>query len=153
MPRLLLIDDEPVIQHAFRKAFHPPEYETVTARTAADGLESLRVQPGGSRPDVVVLDVHLPDADGLQAFDRIKQVDARVPVILITGHGTTDLAIEAMKRGAFDYLLKPLQYDRLREVIGRACASGRLMTVPAVVAETEPVPDRADALVGRCDAM
>src|SRR5262245_57573647 len=124
MPKLLLIDDEPVIQHAFRKAFHPPEYETLTARTAADGLDRLAT----ARPDVVVLDVHLPDASGLQAFDRIKQIDARVPVILVTGHGTTDLAIEAMKRGAFDYLLKPLQYDRLRDVIDRAGASSRLMT-------------------------
>jgi two-component system nitrogen regulation response regulator GlnG len=149
MPTLLLIDDEPVIQHAFRKAFHPPEYETRTARSAADGMEQL----AASRPDAVVLDVHLPDADGLQAFEKIKQFDGRIPVILITGHGTTDLAIEAMKRGAFDYLLKPLQYDRLREVIARACASGRLMTVPAVVAESEAVPERADALVGRCDAV
>ena len=149
MPTLLLIDDEPVIQHAFRKAFHPPEYETVTARTAAEGLDRL----AAARPDVVVLDVHLPDADNLQAFDRIKQVNARVPVILVTGHGTTDLAIEAMKRGAFDYLLKPLRYDQLRDVVGRACASGRLMTVRAVVAEAEAVPDQADALVGRCEAM
>lgn len=151
MPTLLLIDDEPVIQHAFRKAFHPPEYETVTARTAAEGLELYAARE--IKPDVVVLDVHLPDADGLQAFARIKQIDARVPVILITGHGTTDLAIEAMKRGAFDYLLKPLPYERLREVIGRACESGRLMTVPAVMAEAEPVPEQADVLVGRCDAM
>ena len=149
MPTLLLIDDEPVIQHAFRKAFHPPEYVTVTARTAAEGLDQL----AGVRPDVIVLDVHLPDADGLQAFDRVKQADARVPVILVTGHGTTDLAIEAMKRGAFDYLLKPLRYDQLRDVVARACASNRLMTVPAVVADAGAVPDQADALVGRCPAM
>jgi two-component system nitrogen regulation response regulator GlnG len=149
MATLLLIDDEPVIQHAFRKAFHPPDYTTLTVRTAAEGLERLRT----AKPDVVVLDVHLPDADRLEAFDRIKQADARVPVILITGHGTTDLAIEAMKRGAFDYLLKPLQYEKLRDVIGRACATSRLMTTPAVVAEREPVPDRADVLVGRCEAM
>lgn len=149
MPTLLLIDDEPVIQHAFRKAFHPPKFETVTARTAADGLERM----AASRPDVIVLDVHLPDADGLQAFDQIKQRDARIPIILITGHGTTDLAIEAMKRGAFDYLLKPLHYDRLHETITRACASGELMTVPAVVAEAAPIPERADALVGHGESM
>lgn len=149
MPKLLLIDDEPAIQHAFRKAFHPPEYETVAVRTAAEGLERL----ASDRPDVVVLDVHLPDADNLDAFEQIKQIDARLPVILITGHGTTDLAIEAMKRGAFDYLLKPLRYDQLRDVIDRAVASSRLMTVPAVVAGQEAVTDQADALVGRCEAM
>ena len=83
MPKLLLIDDEPAIQHAFRKAFHPPEYETITARTAVEGLKRLDIE----RPDVVVLDVHLPDADGLQAFDRVKEADVRVPVVLVTGHG------------------------------------------------------------------
>src|SRR6476469_1621390 len=111
MPLLLLIDDEPVIKHAFRKAFHPPEYETLTARTASDGLALL----GARKPDVVVLDVNLPDATDLQTFDRIRQLDARIPVLLITGHGTTELAIQAMKRGAFDYLPKPLAYDKLRE--------------------------------------
>lgn len=149
MTTLLLIDDEPAIQHAVKKAFHPPEYHTVSARTAAEGLDRL----AADRPDVVVLDVHLPDADGLQAFDRIRAADTRVPVVLITGHGTTDLAIEAMKRGAFDYLLKPLRYDRLTEAVGRAAATSRLMTVPAVVADGDQVLDRADALVGRCDAM
>ncbi|HEY3789221.1 MAG TPA: sigma-54 dependent transcriptional regulator, partial [Urbifossiella sp.] len=151
MPTLLLIDDEPVIQHAFRKAFHAPEFVTQTARTAAEGLNLFT----GQRPDVVVLDVHLPDASGLQAFERIKQVDARTPVILITGHGTTDLAIEAIKRGAFDYLLKPLAYDQLRELVSRAYASSRLMHVPAVVADsgTSPVAVEADALIGRCPAM
>jgi two-component system nitrogen regulation response regulator GlnG len=149
MPKLLLIDDEPGIQHAFRKAFHPPEYETVAARTAAEGLGQF----AAARPDVVVLDVHLPDADGLATFERLREVDARAPVILITGHGTAELAIEAMKRGAFDYLLKPLQYSRLKAVVDRACASSRLMNVPAVVAEAGMAPDRADALVGRCPAM
>jgi two-component system nitrogen regulation response regulator GlnG len=148
MPKLLLIDDEPAIQHAVKKAFHPPEYATTAARTAAEGLERL----AADRPDVVVLDVHLPDADGLQAFDRVKAIDARVPVVLITGHGTTELAIEAMKRGAFEYLLKPLRYDQLRAVIDRAAAVSRLMTVPAVLTDG-PAPADADALVGRCDAM
>src|SRR5260221_709793 len=61
MLTILVIDDEPVIQHAFRKAFHAPGYETISARTAADGLARLAAR----RPDVVVLDVHLPDSDGL----------------------------------------------------------------------------------------
>jgi two-component system nitrogen regulation response regulator GlnG len=149
MPTILLIDDEPVIQHAFRKAFHPPEYETLTARTVADGLALI----ADRKPDVVVLDVNLPDATGLQAFDRIKQFDARTPVLLITGHGTTELAIQAMKRGAFDYLLKPLAYDQLRELIARAAVVSRLMSVPAVVAESGAAPEDSDALVGRCAAM
>lgn len=149
MPTLLLIDDEPVIQHAFRKAFHEPEYTTHTARTAAEGIRLLVAH----HPDVVVLDVHLPDATGLQTFERIKHADARTPVILITGHGTTELAIEAIKRGAFDYLLKPLAYDQLRDLISRASVSSRLMHVPAVMAESGATTSDADVLVGRCSAM
>ncbi|QEL14093.1 sigma-54-dependent transcriptional regulator [Limnoglobus roseus] len=149
MPNLLVIDDEPVIQHAVRKAFHPPEYATASAVTAVDGLRQLAADP----PDVVILDVHLPDADGLKAFDQVKAVNHRVPIILVTGHGTTELAIEAMKRGAFDYLLKPLRYDQLKEAVDKACASSRLMTVPAVVADAGTVPPQADALVGRSEAM
>lgn len=149
MPALLVIDDEPGIQYAFKRAFRAPAYTTLTAPSAALGLAALREH----KPDVVILDVHLPDADGLAAFEQVKALDARVPVILITGHGTAELAIEAMKRGAFDYLTKPLRYDQLTELVGRATASSRLMTVPAVVAEQEPVPDTADALLGRCPAM
>jgi len=149
MPTLLLIDDEPAIQHAVRKAFHPPEFHTVTARTATEGLLCLATD----KPDAVLLDVHLPDADGLQAYDRIRAVDPRIPVVLITGHGTTELAIEAMKRGAFEYLLKPLRYDQLKDVIERACASYQSMTVPALLEDADQIADRADLLVGRCEAM
>jgi two-component system nitrogen regulation response regulator GlnG len=149
VPTLLLIDDEPVIQHAFRKAFHQPDYETLTARTAADGVALLTAR----KPDVVVLDINLPDSTGLQTFDRIRQIDARIPVLLITGRGTTELAIQAMKRGAFDYLPKPLAYDQLRELVGRAAQVSRLMSVPTVVAESGTAPAEADALVGRAPAM
>ncbi len=150
MRRLLLIDDEPVIQHAFRKAFHAPEYAVETARTMAEGLAKLAASP----PEVIVLDVHLPDADKLQAFDKIRALNARIPILLITGHGTTELAIEAMKGGAFDYLIKPLRYEQLRDLIDRACISSRLMNVPAALPDenTEEAAG-ADALVGRSDEM
>lgn len=149
MPTLLVIDDEPSILHAFRRAFREPEYSVRTAGTASEGMEELSRQ----RPDVMILDIHLTDASGLQTFDRLRAADARIPVILITGHGTTELAIEAIKRGAYEYLLKPLDLPQLREVVDRACASSRLMNVPAVLAEAEPAPDQADVLLGRCAAM
>src|SRR5262245_31077918 len=100
MISLLVIDDEDSILHAFRRAFRAPDFDLQTASTAAEGLAALTM----SRLDVVVLDVHLPDASGLDTFAHIHERDARLPVILVTGHGTTDLAIEAIKRGAYDYL-------------------------------------------------
>jgi two-component system nitrogen regulation response regulator GlnG len=150
MPTLLVIDDESSILHAFRRAFQEPEFTLHTAATAAEGVETA----AQVRPDVVVLDVHLPDASGLETFARLRAQDARTPVILITGHGTTDLAIEAIKAGAYEYLLKPVELPQLRELIRRACESSRLMHVPALLPAEGPLPsDHADALLGRCAAM
>ena len=104
MATILVIDDELSILHAFRRAFDDPDDVLLTAPDAAEGLEVV----ARSRPDVVVLDLNLPDMSGLEVFDRIRRIDARIPVIFITGQGTTETAIEAMKLGAFDYLLKPL---------------------------------------------
>jgi two-component system nitrogen regulation response regulator GlnG len=149
MPTLLLVDDEPAILYAFRRVFQKPEVALLTASTAAAGIELFRKQ----RPDVVILDVKLPDLSGLDAFRRIHEIDARVPVILITGHGTTDTAIHAIQLGAFDYLYKPLELDQLRELVARAFEIGRLMRVPAVVVEDEPAESPVDAIIGRCPAM
>src|SRR5438477_4173152 len=99
MPRLLVIDDESAILHAFRRAFRAPDVELLTAPTAAEGLEAVAREA----PDVVLLDINLPDLSGLETFRRLRRQDARVPVIFITGHGTTETAIEAMKLGAYDY--------------------------------------------------
>jgi len=149
MATLLIVDDEPAIQHAFRKAFRGGNIELRSANTAAEAVAQIE----RDRPDVVVLDVHLPDATGLETFHRIRRIDARIPVVLVTGHGTTDLAIAAMKEGAFDYLLKPLELADLRELIDRAVRSSRLMRVPAAMPEVEPAPASGDLLVGRCPAM
>jgi len=148
MPSLLVIDDEPAILHAFRRAFDRAD---VTLHTAASGTEGL-AEVSKSDPDVVVLDVNLPDVPGLDVFRKIREHDARVPVIFITGHGTTETAIEAMKLGAFDYLLKPLELASLEELVGRAFEISRLTRVPART-EDEPPAAGADVLVGRCPPM
>lgn len=149
MPTLLIVDDEPSILHAFRRAFRDESLEVLTAETAGEGLELAHER----RPDVVVLDVHLPDLNGLEMLRRLRALDARGPVIFISGRGNADDAIEAMKLGAYDYLLKPLELSQVRHVVGKALAVSRLMRVPAVVAVDEPADDRADVIVARCPAM
>ncbi|MBX3398146.1 MAG: sigma-54-dependent Fis family transcriptional regulator [Gemmataceae bacterium] len=149
MASVLLIDDEPAIAHAFRRAFRDQPIALTVATTAAEAMAAL----AGARPDVVVMDVHLPDATGLETFRRARQLDARTPIILITGHGTTDLAIEAMKEGAFEFLLKPLELKEVRELIDRAVRSSQQMRVPAAMPEVEPTPPQGDLLIGRCPAM
>jgi two-component system nitrogen regulation response regulator GlnG len=149
MPVLLVIDDERSIHLAFGRAFRAEGLEVLTAATAAEGLALAERQ----RPDLVILDVQLPDQSGLQVFNSLRARDARIPVIFITGKASTDTAIEAMKLGAYDYLFKPLELAPLRQVVQRALAISRMIQVPAVVAETEAVDDRVDAIIGRCPAM
>src|SRR5581483_7082112 len=104
MPTLLLIDDEEGLRYSFRYVFQGDGFEVLTAATAAEGL-ALVNEHG---PDVVVLDLQLPDRPGLQVFEVLRALNARRPVIFITAHGTTDTALQAMKRGAFDYVVKPV---------------------------------------------
>src|SRR5262249_2109180 len=101
----------------------------------------------------VVLDLNLPDQSGLDTFQGIRRLDARIPVIFITGHGTTETAIEAMKLGAYDYLFKPLELEALRDVIGRAVAISRLMHVPVITPTDEQQPPTSDVLIGRAPEM
>ena len=121
----------------------------LTAEAPAEGLALAEAH----RPDVIVLDMQLPGASGLDVFRKLRALDARTPVIFITGKSTTDTAIEAMKLGAYDYLFKPVELSQLRQVIDRAVALSRLAHVPAVVAEGGAVDERADAIIGRCPAM
>src|SRR4051794_33683201 len=149
MPTLLIVDDESSIQLAFRRAFRKDDLEVLTAGSSAEGLELVRRH----RPDVIILDVHLPDDTGLETLRRLRQIDAQSPVVFITGKSTTDTAIEAMKLGAYDYLVKPLELSQLRQVLDRAFAISRAMHVPAVVAADDDADNGGDPIVGRCPAM
>ena len=149
MSRLLVIDDEPNVLYSLRKSLQSGALDVVTAQTARQGLELVRELA----PDVVLLDVRLGDMGGLEAFDHIRRIDPRLPVIVITAFATTEVAIESMKRGAFEYLLKPVDFHQLREVIGRALDLSRLAHVPAVFDDSEETDAAADRIVGRSAAM
>src|SRR6516162_7902502 len=141
MATLLVIDDEQSVRYSFRRVFEGNGVTVLTARTAGEGLQQAREQA----PDAVVLDLQLPDRSGLEVFHDIQALDPKRPVIFITAHGTTETAIEAMKHGAFDYLVKPVDLERLSQVLERAYEAARLMHVPAVL----PAEDRGDRIVGR----
>jgi two-component system nitrogen regulation response regulator GlnG len=135
MPVLLIVDDESSVRYTFRRLFASDEREVVTAGTVAEGLALWHEK----RPDVVVLDLQLPDGTGLAVLDEIRASNKKTPVIFITAHGTATTAIEAMKNGAFDYVVKPVDYEALSELLERAFAAVRLMAVPVVTPTIEPV--------------
>jgi two-component system, NtrC family, nitrogen regulation response regulator GlnG len=149
MPKLLVVDDEPSILHFFRRAFPGPDVTLLTAATAAEGFAAASRE----RPDVVVLDINLAGESGLEMYRRVRELDPKIPVIFITGHGTADTAIEAMRLGAYEYLLKPLELDHLTDLIERAFEISRLMRVPATLPEAGAPTTASDALVGRCAAL
>jgi two-component system nitrogen regulation response regulator GlnG len=150
MPSLLVVDDEPNVLYSLEKGLQSDSLEVITARTAKQGIAMVEQR----QPSAVILDVRLPDMSGLDAFDRIRQIDARLPVIVITAHATTETAIEAMKRGAFEYLIKPVGLQQLREVVTKAIELSRLRHVPAVFGETEQYDDTVvDRIVGRSAVM
>ena len=150
MAHLLLIDDDPdLIPQQVRQAFAAPDHRVEVAATGNAGLERVRADP----PDVVLLDLRLPDQSGLEVYHGIREIDARIPVIFATMAKSADTAIEAMKHGAFDYLFKPLDLGQVRRVVGEALEVGRRMRTPAVVAETAPDPDVDGAILGSCPAM
>jgi DNA-binding NtrC family response regulator len=149
MPTLLVIDDEPDVLLCLRAVFGGSETTLLTASSAAEGLAQL----ARNRPDAILLDIRLPDLSGLDAFRQIHARDPRVPVIFMTGRGTAETAIDAMRLGAYEYLVKPLDLEQVREVVSRAFAISRLMSVPAIVPEPGTEQDSSDLLIGRCSAM
>lgn len=148
MQTLLIIDDEPNLLYSLQAGLETEELSVVTAKTAKQGLATLPKV----RPDAAIVDVRLPDMSGLELFERIKGLDPRLPVVIITAFAATETAIEAMKRGAFEYMLKPVDLHHLREVIARALALRRMQSVPAVF-EEGPVEGTADQIVGRSAVM
>ncbi|HEX5443632.1 MAG TPA: sigma-54 dependent transcriptional regulator [Pirellulales bacterium] len=149
MPRLLVVDDEPNVLYSLQKCLSSDTLEVVTAKTAHEGIGLVAER----LPDAVILDVRLPDMSGLDAYDRIRQIDSRLPVIVITAFAKTETAIEAMRRGAFEYLLKPVDFRRLREVVAKALEVSRLSHVPAVISDEEPEDMAGDRIVGYAPAM
>jgi nitrogen regulation protein NR(I) len=144
-PRVLIVDDEPGVCYSFRRVVEKQQFEVAVASTVAEGVEAFQV----FNPDVVVLDLALPDGSGLDAFRQIRAVSPRCPVVFITAHGTTETALEAMREGAFDYLIKPVDLDRLSALLERALEAARLMKAPSLL----PTGGDSDRIVGRSPLM
>ena len=142
--RVLLIDDDlAFLPEQVRQAFPAPNHLVTSVATGALGMERVRTAP----PDVILLDLRLPDQSGLSVYAQIRAIDARIPVIFITGAATADTAIEAMKQGAFNYLQKPLDLQQLKDVVREALDVAERMRLPVVL--TEAADDGADgAFIG-----
>lgn len=146
MNKILVVDDEKGVCHSFKKILGRQGYEVVTAN---DGLEGIEMA-GREHPDLIVMDVSMPRLDGLETLQRLKSLFPDITVIMMTAHSTSDRAITAMKFGAYDYLTKPFDNDRMIQLIEKAIMDRNIST-PVTFDETDE--ETGDRIVGRSPAM
>jgi DNA-binding NtrC family response regulator len=144
--KILLIEDDPGISDTLQRVLTAEGYAVTVEQRGDHGL----ARAARDVFNVVITDLRLPGLSGLDLIRQLHETQPRLPIILTTAFGTTDIAIEATKRGAFDYLLKPFHMPQLLELIQKAARSNRLMSEPVALGD---VGAGRDAMVGHCQAM
>ncbi|MBF0595020.1 MAG: response regulator [Candidatus Omnitrophica bacterium] len=114
--KILVIDDEEILRERLQKLLELDDYIVTTAENGPKGLEEF----ARSCPDVVLLDIKMPGMDGIEVLGRLKQLPHQAEVFILTGHGGLETAIEALRKGAFDYMTKPIDFDELEINLKRA---------------------------------
>jgi DNA-binding NtrC family response regulator len=136
MRTVLVVDDEKSIRDSIKMILEYEKYVVHFAENGAVGLESFRE----SAPDAVLLDIKMPSGmDGIEVLREMKQIRPEVPVVMISGHGTFETAVEATKLGAFDYLPKPLDRDKLLITVRNAIEQGKLAVEVREVRDKERI--------------
>lgn len=124
MPRILIIDDEKSIRRTLREIL---EYENFKVEEAQDGLEGLNLAQK-EKFDIILCDIKMPKMDGMEALDKLMAAAVDAPVVMISGHGNIETAVEAVKKGAYDFIQKPLDLNRLLVTIRNALDKSNLVT-------------------------
>ena len=146
----MLIDDEADVRYSFERIFGSKD--ALQLSTAASGEEALVMIPE-IKPDLVIMDVRMGGINGIETLQRLREFDAKTPVILMTAYGTTQTAIQAMKHGAYDYILKPFDVPKLEELVSKALDASRLMKQ---VVSCDPLSEKEDydlGIIGQSSSM
>ncbi len=146
MAKILVVDDERPIRNTLKEIL---EYEDHTVDTASDGLEGLE-KINGKKFDVILLDIKMPKLDGMEVLEKSLPILGDVPVIMISGHGDVDTAVEAIKKGAFDFIQKPLDLNRLLVTIRNAMERTDLITETKVLKRKV---NKTFEMIGESDAI
>ena len=129
MARILIVDDEKSIRRTLKEIL---EFEKYTVDEAIDGLDCLTKVKQNSY-DVILLDIKMPNLDGMEALDRIQVISPDTPVVMISGHATIDTAVEAVKKGAFDFISKPPDLNRMLITLRNAMDRSSLISQQRVL--------------------
>ncbi len=152
MHKILIVDDEKNMRWAIKRAFKNEKYQFIEAANGQEGVRIFEEQD----PDLVLLDLKMPKMDGLTALQEMKALeknsDREVPVVMITAHGTTETAVEAMKLGALDYISKPFDVDELRVILRKALKYKGMQEKLSYLEETLELK-QGKPLVGKSEKM
>ena len=116
--KILVIDDERGIREGCRRILEPENYQILLAENGTQGIEVVK----SDHVDMALIDLKMPDIDGLEVLKQIRKIDTETIPIIVSGHGTIETAVEAMKAGAFDFVTKPFTPDELLSVIEKGLA-------------------------------
>ena len=147
--QVLVVDDDPQMQFFLKEALERQEYAVSVKPSAEEALDALKL----AKFDLILMDVRLPGLNGVQAVDEIQKVDRRTPIIVMTAHGTRDSALDAVRRGAYDYFTKPFSLDEMEIIVRRALEKKRLLTELERLNEQLAAGRRRGRLVGASRAM
>ena len=145
MIRILIVDDEAQLAKAFQKKLSAEGFEVLIAYTAQEGLALM----GQHSFDIALLDIRLPDMDGVELLERVRKIEPTIEVIMITGHASVDTAIQSMKLGAYDYLSKPCKLTELSNVILKAYEKKSLKEKNLVLEEQLHRVEGRDKFIGK----
>ncbi|MCW5551066.1 MAG: sigma-54-dependent Fis family transcriptional regulator [Verrucomicrobiae bacterium] len=145
-PRILLIEDDVSAGAAFEKVLRKAGYEVLSVSRGEEGLAAAVRQ----QFDLVLTDFKLPGVSGLELISKLRASQPRLPIIMMTAHGTTETAIQATKLGAYEYLVKPFEVDELLDLVASVVEQSRLMTEEVELGESHSAPR---ALVGNSRVM
>lgn len=146
---LLIIDDEADALYSFKRFLADEPYEILTADNGRDGVRIFSER----QPDLVLMDVRMPGMDGMEAMREIRRVNPRALVIMMTAFSTTRMAIEAIKAGALDYVLKPFDVEKIKRLIADAMRSARSMKSVVSYQPLLSKEDYAQGIIGKSEAM
>src|SRR5215813_1208025 len=119
--KVLVVDDEPAVRFGIRDFLEQQGYEIEEADSCHEAQHLFR----SSRPDIVIADYMLPDGTALDLLPRLKDIDSEIPLVVLTGHGSIDLAVKAIKEGAEQFLTKPIEMAALHVIIRRLLEAQR----------------------------
>ncbi|MBN2092340.1 sigma-54-dependent Fis family transcriptional regulator, partial [candidate division KSB1 bacterium] len=147
--RILVVDDEESVRYSFNRFLNEAIFTVILAKS---GMEALSIFKPDSF-DLVVLDIRLPDISGLDVLRKIKKIDPKAVVLIMTAFGTTEIAIEAIKLGAYDYILKPFDIPAMKRLIEEALRCSHILHHNVVLESNAPPQTPGDRLVGKSAIM